>query len=131
MVAPKELEGHGALVDPCLAKVKRCTRIARRPLVTEEKCLDADGFVKSGNHQPHYFHFVNSSMHKLKHPDMHEENEEGEMMGLGKPPGWMFNGHMHFVLCSPRVERDLDNSKVSACFSNRRRELKRGKGQSR
>jgi hypothetical protein len=67
-------------------------------------------------------------MHELKHPDVHEENEEGEMIGQEKPPGWMFDGHMCFVLCSPRVERDLDNSKVSASFSTGDEDLKGAKG---
>jgi hypothetical protein len=31
--------------------------------------LDADGFVKSGNLQPDYFHYVNTAMHKLKFPE--------------------------------------------------------------
>jgi hypothetical protein len=112
----KRVGGPWSLGGSLLSQSKEVHKNCKKALDCGRKCLDADGFVKSGNHQPNYFHFVNSSMHKLKHPDMHEENEEGEMIGLGKPPGWMFNGCMHFVLCLPRVERDLDNSKVSACF---------------
>jgi hypothetical protein len=92
------------------------------------KFLDADGFVKSGNHQPDYFCFVNSCMHKLKHPEQHEVDEQGELIGPGKPDQWMFTGYIYFVLCSPRVERQLDNSKVSACFSTGDESLKGGKG---
>jgi hypothetical protein len=82
------------------------------------KFLDADGFVKSGNHQPDYFCFVNSCMHKLKHPEQHEVDEQGELIGPGKPDQWMFTGCICFVLCSPRVERQLHNSKVSAILGS-------------
>jgi hypothetical protein len=112
----KRVGGPWSLGGSLLSQSKEVHKNCKKALGCGRKCLDADGFVKSGNHQPDYFHFVNSSMHELKHPDMHEENEEGEMIGAGKLPGWMFNGCTYFVLHSPRVERDLDNSKVSACF---------------
>ena len=79
--------------------------------------LDADGFVKSGNLQPDYFHYVNTAMHKLKFPEQHNMDDHGELIGPGKPDGWMFSGCIYFVLYSPWVERELDNSKVAACFS--------------
>jgi hypothetical protein len=113
----KKVGGPWSMGRALLTQSKEVHKNCKKALGYGTKFLDADGFVKSGNHQPDYFRFVNNEMHKLKHPEMHEENELGQMIGHGKPDGWMFNGYIYFVLYSPRVEKDLDNSNVSACFS--------------
>jgi hypothetical protein len=67
-------------------------------------------------------------MHELKHPLRHRRDSDGVSTGLGKPDKWMFVGYIFFVLYSPRVERELDNSKVSACFATGDENLKGKKG---
>jgi hypothetical protein len=124
----KTIEGPWIVGRSLHSQASEVHKNCKKALGYGRNMLDAEGFVKSGNLQPDYFDYVNTCMHKLKYPQHHVEDEKGELTGTGKPDGWMFFGYIFFVLFSPRVEKGLDNSKVSSCFSRGDENLKGEKG---
>jgi hypothetical protein len=90
-------------------KNKNC----KKALGYGRKLLDADGFIKAGNLQANYFHYVNTCMqHELKHPQHHGQDENGVLTGLGKPDKCMFVGYicLFFILQESRESLTIAKS---------------------